>query len=224
MKPHDIERIQAAYPCFAGIPDSAWQEADILAISPSTPHAIREGHIFQHAMFIVSGWIRVYQISPTGREITLYRVYSGQSCVLMMASILGDIPYEACVSVEEETEVLLLSVTMFHNWMGAYPSVRQFIYRQFTERMTTVTTLLDKVAFQSIPYRLAEYLLVESNRQQTPALRMTHEQLAVEIGTAREVITRILKSFAAQGTLALSRGQITILNRAQLQHSLDHPL
>jgi CRP/FNR family transcriptional regulator len=70
---------------------------------PQPPHTPFEGHILQHAMFIISGWIRVFKISPTGREITLYRVQSGQCCVLMMASILGETEYEASVSIEAES-------------------------------------------------------------------------------------------------------------------------
>ncbi|MFD0694421.1 Crp/Fnr family transcriptional regulator [Paenibacillus sp. GCM10027628] len=220
MNEQQIEQIREAFPCFANIPHTDWQFAETLTAQPSTPHNIREGHVLDHAMFILSGWVRVYKLSAAGREITLYRVHSGQCCVLMMASILGETEYEASVSIETETDVLLLPVALFRAWMDTYPSVRKFIYKQFVERMTSVTTLLENVAFQSIPYRVAEYLIASSTAS-SASVRITHERLAIELGSAREVITRILNEFANKGAIALSRGKITIENRGILIDILE---
>lgn len=217
-----IRSIQHAFPCFSHVLHENWKSAHILTITSSTPHAIREGHILQHAMFIINGSIRVFKISPTGKEITLYRVQSGQCCVLMMASILGETEYEASVSIEAETEVLLLPVTEFRSWMDTTKPIRQYIYKQFIDRMTNVTKLLENVAFEPIPYRIAEFLFIASTQSET--LQITHEQLAVELGTAREVITRNLKELASKGALALQRGKITVLNRGILRNILDQHL
>jgi CRP/FNR family transcriptional regulator, anaerobic regulatory protein len=162
-------------------------------------------------MFIVGGSIRVYKISPSGREITLYRVQSGECCVLMLASILGETEYEANVSIEAETDVLLFPVEQFRDWMTAFKMIRQFIYKQMIERMSRVTELLENVAFNPVPYRIADYLIAHSTLPLPSTLRITHEQLAIELGTSREVVSRILKDFANKEAIALSRGQISIL-------------
>ncbi|MDQ8735016.1 Crp/Fnr family transcriptional regulator [Paenibacillus sp. LHD-38] len=221
IKSRHIEQIHQLFPCFSCVPDEQWNAAELVAVTPATPHAIREGHLFQHAMFIVSGWIRVYKISPSGREITLYRVQSGECCVLMMASILGEMEYEASVSIEAETEVLLLPVELFKDWMAAFKPIRQFIYKQIIERMTGVTVLLENVAFNSVPSRIADYLISKSTFPLPSSLRITHEQLAVEIGTSREVVSRILKNFANKGAVSLSRGHITIMNHGILKTFLE---
>ncbi|MUT64812.1 Crp/Fnr family transcriptional regulator [Paenibacillus sp. NEAU-GSW1] len=209
-----ISELVRLFPCFSSVPREAWRLAELAPVTPDTPHTIREGHMLQHAMFVVSGSIRIYKISPAGREITLYRVRGGQSCVLMMASILGEMEYEASASIETEAEVLLLPVDVFKHWMDLYAPLRQYIYKQIVERMTSVTQLLENVAFQPIPYRIAEYLWLQSAH--ADSLQLTHEQLAIELGTSREVVTRTLRSFASDGVVALSRGRIGIPKRDAL--------
>jgi len=217
-----IHHIQDLFPCFSHVLYENWKSADILTITPTTSHSVREGHILQHAMFIISGSLRIFKISPSGKEITLYRLQSGQCCVLVIASILGETEYEASVSIEAETEVLLLPVSEFRSWMDTIKPIRQYIYKQFIDRMTNVTKLLENVAFVPIPYRIAEFLIIKS--AQVESLQITHERLAVELGTAREVITRVLKDFASKGAIVLRRGNITILDRSILRNILDQYL
>ncbi|MEV5028993.1 Crp/Fnr family transcriptional regulator [Paenibacillus sp. LPE1-1-1.1] len=221
MNTAQIDRAIRLFPCFSCVPHDQWKSAELVTVTPATPHAIREGHIFQHAMFIVGGSIRVYKISPSGREITLYRVQSGECCVLMMASILGETEYEANISIEAETDVLLFPVEQFRDWMADFKMIRQFIYKQIIERMTRVTGLLENVAFNPVPYRIADYLISHSALPLPSTLRITHEQLAVELGTSREVVSRILKDFANKEAIALSRGQISILNPGILKTVLE---
>ncbi|TBL73949.1 Crp/Fnr family transcriptional regulator [Paenibacillus thalictri] len=222
LQPEHIRRICGVFPSFSSVSAELWHTAELVAVTPDTPHSVREGHVLQHAMFIVGGSIRVYKISSSGREITLYRVQGGQCCVLMMASIMGDMEYEASVSVETESEVLLIPVPLFKSWMDTVKPFRQFIYRQFVERMTKVTALLEQVAFQPVPCRIAAYLLRHS--EHADRLHITHERLAIELGTAREVVSRVLKDFAEKGAIASQRGKITILNRSFLTAMSEPPL
>ncbi|MFB9324646.1 Crp/Fnr family transcriptional regulator [Paenibacillus aurantiacus] len=213
-QPLDLRRLHRIFPCFGALPDADWREAEVVRLNPDSPVYIREGHVFRHAVFILSGWVRVYKISPSGREITLYRLTGGQCCVLMLASILGELEYEASISIESDTEALLLPVEMFRSWMNAYQPVRRFVYGQFVGRMANVTRLLEQIAFEPVPRRLAELLLATTaDRACVP---VTHENLAIELGTAREVISRLLKDFASQGAVALGRGRITVLDRERL--------
>lgn len=216
MNPSEIDRITAVLPFLSTIPHRDWQHAELVSIDPSTPHRIQEGHMLQHAMFMVKGSVRIHKISEQGREITLYRVQGGQSCVLMMASILGESEYEASASIEVESEILLISVGVFREWMDHNKPLRQFIYQQFVQRITAVTNLLEDIAFKPMNYRLAHFLYTNTNDDLT-ALKITHEQLAVELGTAREVISRMLKDFQNQGILSLSRGNIRLTDRLALE-------
>ncbi|WP_433945060.1 Crp/Fnr family transcriptional regulator [Paenibacillus sp. SN-8-1] len=209
----DIRRISLLLPCLSLIPEEDWAQAEIRKVTPATPHFIREGHILQHAMFILQGTVRIYKITPQGREITLYRVQNGQSCVLMMASILGETPYEASASVEADTEVLLIPIHLFRTWIDLYLPLKQHVFQQIIERITSVTQLVENIAFQSIPYRIAEFLLKQMDNNNHATLQITHEQLAVELGTAREVISRSLKELALKNIIAARRGCIQIVDR-----------
>lgn len=108
-----------------------------------------EGHLFAHAAFVLEGKVRIHKISESGREITLYRVTRGGVCVLMMASILGELEYAASAELEEETELLLLPVKVFRQWLDEYKDVRQFIYSTMIKRMASVTTLMENIASNS---------------------------------------------------------------------------
>lgn len=215
MDPHKIQRISSLLPFLSTVSLEDWDRAELRTVDPSTVHPIREGHFLQHAIFILKGTVRIYKISEQGREITLYRIENGQSCVLMMASIMGETEYEASVSIETQSELLLIPADVFRAWMDRYKPLRQFIYKQFIDRITAVTNLLENVAFKPIQLRLANFLL-EAASETSSTLNITHDQLAVELGTAREVVSRTLKEFQNKGILALSRGKIRILDQMTL--------
>ncbi|MFC5470317.1 Crp/Fnr family transcriptional regulator [Cohnella suwonensis] len=214
-----LRRLLESFPCFGEIPHEAWQTAELVAATPDTPHSIREGHLFRHAMFIVSGTIRVYRNGPTGKEITLYRVRGGQCCPLMMASVLGGVEYEASVSIEADTELLLVPAPEFNGWMAAYQPVGRFVYKQIVERFAKLADLLENVAYRPISVRIAAYLIASSSPNDT--ISVTHERLAVEIGTSREVVTRVLRDMASSGVVHIGRGRIAIADRDALRNIVD---
>lgn len=214
-------RIRTTVPCFAELPDDCISSMQVLTVSPRTPHPIREGHRLQHAIFVIRGRIRIYSISSNGREITLYRVEPGRCCVLMLASILGEYEYEAHAEIEEESELLLVPVEQLRFWMETHPPVRQWIYRQFAQQIMAVGTLAQSIAFRSVPHRLAAYLLQQTDASgQHGDVHVTHEQLAIELGTAREVVSRVLKDWTRRGAVTLRRGVITIRERGILSEIL----
>jgi CRP/FNR family transcriptional regulator, anaerobic regulatory protein len=219
LQTYDTKRIHHLFPYLTSIPAEDWSKTEIRTITPDTPHDIREGHIFHHAMFILQGTVRIHKISEQGREVTLYRVQDGQCCVLMMASVLGDTAYEASASIEAETEVLLIPIELFKKWMNLHQPLRTFIFQQIIHRITAVTDLLENIAFKPISYRVAEYLLRQSDPN---PISITHEQLAIELGTAREVVSRTLKDFANKNMIVLHRRQIEILDRPLLLQLLEN--
>ncbi|MCR2805789.1 Crp/Fnr family transcriptional regulator [Paenibacillus soyae] len=215
MHPTMKEKASTLFPCLSSIPDSYWMPCEVRTVSPSTPHSIREGHMLQHAVFVLSGSVRIFKVNDQGREITLYRVQGGQNCVLMMASILGDTPYEASAEIEAETEVLLVPIPLFKQWIEVGQPLKQFIFGQMVERITSVMTLLDHIAFRPITYRVADYLLSHTDENRA-TLSITHEQAAIELGTAREVVSRALKALAEKRLIAQGRGYIQVLDRDRL--------
>lgn len=176
--------------------------------------------MLQHAVFVLSGTVRIFNGNEQGREITLYRVHGGQNCVLMMASILGDTPYEASVEIEEDTDLLLVPIPVFKHWMEICQPLRAFIFGQMVERITSVTTLLDRIAFRPVTYRIAQ-LLLENTDDNHATLRMTHEQAAIELGTAREVVSRALRALTDKRIISQGRGSIEILDRDELLRILQ---
>lgn len=208
--------ITDAFPCFISVPAGEWKRSGVTIERFSPQPAMQEGHLFAHAAFVLSGKVRIHKISESGREVTLYRVQRGGVCVLMMASILGETGYEACAEIEEDTELLLLTVSVFKEWMDSYKPLRHYIYQTMIKRMISVTTLVEDIAFKPINARIAAFLLSRTTESCTTLL-MTHEALAIELGSAREVVSRALKDFENAGWIKLGRGRISEIRRDVLK-------
>ncbi|MEK8131232.1 Crp/Fnr family transcriptional regulator [Paenibacillus filicis] len=216
MKAAHIERIVSIFPCFATVSAEAWSHPDISVVHAPAAYAIHEGEMLQHAVFLLDGCVRVYKVGESGREATLYRVRSGECCVMMMSSILGEAPYEASASLETSGEALLLPVDVYRRWMDLYPPLRRLIYGMFTQRMVDVSKVLDTVLFKRVDQRIAE-LLLERSDARPGMLHITHETIAFELGSAREVVSRTLKEFERQGWLRVGRGRIDLLDVTALR-------
>jgi len=223
MNEAQLARIRPLFPCFASVPDDKWKRSELIPVTPDTPHSIREGRLLEHALFVVSGGVRVYKLCPsTGREVTLYRVFGGECCPLMMASVIGETEYEASVSIEVPTEAVAVPAQEFVGWIDEYKQIRQFVYKQLVGRIVDVSSLLGRIAFQPIPVRLADFLLAQSFLGESGSpLRLTHDRIAAELGTAREVVSRTLKAFESRGAVSLRRGQIVLADLDLLQRIAD---
>lgn len=161
----------------------------------------------------LSGQSRVYKMSSSGREILLYRVGEGETCVITTTCILGSSDYPASTIVEQPIRDVILPKVAFNQLMIDSPVFRRFVMENYGALISDLIVLLDEVAFQSLDARLAKLLLdVKSD-----TITRTHQQMADELGTAREVISRQLKRFEQKGWLTLGRGEVTLLNRAALQ-------
>lgn len=215
----DVDRVIGAIPALENLEAVEWGEARLVKVDSTTPHSVGAGRKLQHVIFVLSGSIRVYKIGQSGREITLYRVQSGECCVLMIASILGEIEYEASVDIERETEVVIFPVGAFKEWMNRYPAIRQMVYRQFILKWNRVANLLEQVTFDSVPERLSNFLIQRKRETSSSTiLTITHEELAVELGSSREVMSRILKDFVDKGAISLQRGKIILLDLSKLEN------
>lgn len=172
-------------------------------------------HIPDKLLFLINGVIRVSQTSENGREIVLYRVEAGQSCVLTTACILAEEAYNAEGVAETDIKAISLPRSEFDRLVAEMPAFRKFVFSAYSRRLIDLLRVVDDVAFGHIDVRLAERLIALCGGGNEIAV--THQKLAVELGTAREVISRQLVEFQKRGWLELSRGKITLNDKASLR-------
>ncbi|GAB4285284.1 MAG: Crp/Fnr family transcriptional regulator [Roseovarius sp.] len=169
----------------------------------------RPGEASKGFVIVLSGRIDVFLTGASGREILLYAVAPGQSCVQSTLGLLGGEPYSAEAIAREDTRLVLVPQDIFAHLMDDSPAFRRFVFAAFAERMQSMMHLLERVAFQRVEARLARCLL---ERAQEATLRATHAEIATMIGTAREVVSRRLDALERRGVLRLDRGAVHILD------------
>ncbi|MDV7340524.1 Crp/Fnr family transcriptional regulator [Terasakiella sp. A23] len=166
-------------------------------------------------LMVLDGCVRVQMIGETGREIVLYRVEDGQTCILTTACLLSGDLYSAEAITESETTAIALPVAQFNELLNRSQVFRELVFASYGTRISNLVSLVEEVAFGRVDLRLAQFLLDRSDSQSI--LKKTHYELAVELGTAREVISRQLKEFERKGWITLSRGQVKITDKSGLQ-------
>lgn len=166
-------------------------------------------------VLLLEGDIRVSQMSESGREIVLYRVMPGESCALTTACLLGGEDYNAEAVAETDIEAVAVPRATFDDLIARSAAFRQFVFAAFSQRMSDLFKLVDEVAFQRIDVRLAHKLLELAGAGIDIA--MTHQQLATELGTAREVISRQVHELQRRGWIASGRGNVKLIDRQALQ-------
>jgi CRP/FNR family transcriptional regulator len=160
-------------------------------------------------LLVLDGCVRVQMIGETGREIVLYRVEEGQTCILTTACLLSGDAYNAEAITETETTAVALPITAFNQLLGRSQAFRDLVFANYGQRITNLVSLVEEVAFGRIDVRLAQFL---AKQGEGVTLKKTHYDLAVELGSAREVISRQLKDFERKGWVELARGQVTVIN------------
>jgi len=162
----------------------------------------------KHYMLLIEGSIRVQQISEQGREIVLYRIQPGESCALTTACLLGGEVYQAEALVEQSSRAIAVPGALFDELIADSNDFRQFVFSAFGTRITDLMRTVEEVAFQRIHTRLSQRLLELADH--TNVVHMTHQQLSVELGSAREVVSRQLKEFERNGLIELTRGAVIL--------------
>jgi len=190
--------------------ESMFRAASLMKI-PAGATLFDEGDLCRGFALLLSGTVRVSKIAPNGRELHLYDVGPGDSCILTCACLLGQSTYNAHAEAREDLEMIVLPAPAFRDLCGQLEPFRNQVFARFAERMTEMMELVAAVAFQKLDQRLASSLIGKP----TP-IRMTHQALADELGSIREIVSRLLKSFADQGWIRISREQIEVVNPASL--------
>jgi CRP/FNR family transcriptional regulator len=207
-------RLLQHYPMLAEMPASKLDEllAQAMVMSlPTGTTVFDENQACQGFPLILSGSLRVIKSSANGRELQLYRVIPGESCILTSSCLLGHTRYQARGICEHDVEMVLLPASTFHVLLESQSSFRTYVFHLFSDRLTDLMQLVSAVAFQKLDQRLAALLIGKES-----PIHATHQALADELGSAREMVSRLLKGFSDQGWLILGREHIEILNRAEL--------
>lgn len=185
-----------------------------IVVLPAGSRIFGPGQAPGHFLLLVEGTIRVQQVSEQGREIVLYRVADGESCALTTACLMGFEDYLAEAIAETDVRAVAIPRATFDSLIARSPDFRRFVFTAFSRRVTDLFRVIEDVAFSRMDIRLAHKLLeLSEGREQ---ITVTQQQLAAELGSAREVVGRMLAEFRRRGWVEPSRGSITLTDRAAL--------
>lgn len=219
----DLSLIQSELPFLKHAPDSFWDlftNAVQIQKIPSGATVFWEGDACHSLALLLSGQVRVFKVGESGREITLYRFGRGEGCILTASCIMQGGSFPAIAQVEQDAEAVLVPSNALKDWMNRFDFWREFVLGLLAQRLGNVIATIEEIAFKRMDQRLATFIL-ERIQGEIQILQLTHQEIAVELGTAREVISRILKDFEMSGIIRLSRGSIEVLDRIKLKQKKE---
>lgn len=204
------------FPEFINCGESAMislMESATLANIPAGQQVFGSGGSCENYLLLLKGSVKAQLISENGREMLLYRVLPGDSCVLTTSCLLSGDSYPAEAFTEEDVSAFVISSHAFYRCMEKSAFFREFVFTNFASRLSSVIGRMDEVVFAGIDSRLAKELLNSNDK----TLKTTHQELAIKLGSVREVISRHLKQFEAKGWVSLSRGTIILIDVEALE-------
>lgn len=168
-------------------------------------------------ILVRSGQLRVYIQSEDGRDITLYRLFSGDTCVLSASCFMEEITFDILIDAEEDSSLITVRPDIFRSLAKENIYAENYIYKQTAERFSDVMWTMQQILFMSFDKRLAVFLIDELAKAGGDTLYITHDQIAKYTGSAREVVSRMLKYFEGEGLVKISRGKVCVLDRKRLK-------
>jgi len=221
LQPAAIEALHQFFPQIAG--DTELLQALTASARSGSLHPghtiCHEGAHCSQLALVTAGSARVFKLAESGREITLYRIEAGECCILTASCMLSNRPFPANATVESDLDALLIPQAHAQRWMGSSESWRRFLWNLLAQRLGDVISLVEEVAFRRMDERLCEYLTTKAD-EQGPVLQTTHGQIAADLGTSREVVSRVLKDFESRGLLQLSRGRIRLIGQGVMRKDI----
>ena len=168
-------------------------------------------------LLVEQGQLRAYILSDEGREITLYRLFDRDICLFSASCMMRSIQFEMMIEAEKDTELWIVPAEIYQNVMQESAPVSNFTNEIMATRFSEVMWLMEQIMWKSFDKRLAAFLLEESTLEETQVLKITHETIANHLGTAREVVTRMLRYFQSEGMVKLARGTVEITDTEKLR-------
>ncbi len=197
-------------------------ESAVHARLPIQQTLASEGQACEQLALVLDGRARVYKLADSGREITLYRVLPGESCVLTASCVMSEANFPAIATTESPLEAIIVPANKARLWMTESPAWSRFVFGLISRRLADVISVLEEVAFQRMDVRIAGYLLAQANHQYR--LKTTHSEIAAELGSSREVVSRVLKDMEGRGLLHVTRGEIELLDMDSLRKLRAYPV
>ena len=209
--------------CFP-IWDKLTKDQQNLLLSRAEKRSVKAGAVLHNGnldclglLVICSGQLRVYTLSSEGREVTLYRLFERDICLFSASCVMPNIQFEVIVEAEKDSAFWILPSCLFKAMMDQSAVVANYANQLISSRISEVMWLMEQIMWKSFDKRLAAFLLEESQLEGTSVLKITHEKIANHMGTAREVVTRMLRYFQNEGSVHLTRGTVEILDEKALQ-------
>lgn len=188
---------------------------------PAGQMLMQQNQQCQFIPLVLAGLLRVFKLSPGGREMTLYRTGPGDTCLASIACQLKGEDFPALAQVEEPASLFMVPITVYHEVLDKQMAWKDYLVKALYDHLTETMETLEAVAFDRTDRRLANWLLEQVNGQKGQ-IQATHEAIAIELGTAREVVSRLLGELKSHGAVSLGRGKIEILAPAILQEMIDN--
>ncbi len=182
---------------------------------PENNTVFHQGDACSNYLIILDGKVKVFTRAENGREILLYRLFTGDSCVLTTSCLLGNKNYPAEGKTETSVTALAIPVSQFNKALQSSTTFREMVFSAFSTHLSDLITLVEEVAFGKVDIRLAKHLLSQCDENNT--LTSTHQNIATELGSAREVISRQLKELESKGLIIINRGNIKIIDKTALR-------
>lgn len=180
----------------------------------------RTGESCKGLMAVLKGQLRTYILSDEGREVTLFRVQQSEVCVLSASCLLDSITFDVLIEATQDTEVLIIPSVVLNQLMRQNPYVELYLYKTATEKFSDVMWTMQQILFMKVDKRFAQFLWDEMLQQKSMSLQITHDEVAKYIGSAREVVTKVMKYLAAEQVVELGRGKVKIIDKDKLHKFL----
>ena len=210
---------ETAFPFWKGLPPA---EQEYMCQSTAVQNYKRGDRVHDGGnectgvILVKSGCLQFYILSYEGKEVTLYRLFPGQMCMLSASCVLQAITFDIYVDAEEDSSCFVIAPAALQHLIDTYPDAKIFALETAVDRFSDVMWIIQQILFLSVDRRLAIFLLDEAARLGSDTINLTHEQIARYMGSAREVVSRTLKYFAAEGFVESSRKGVKILNKKAL--------
>lgn len=196
-----------------------------LLISSAVKRTVKKGTVIHNGssdclglLLVSSGQLRAYILSQEGREITIYRLFDRDTCMFSASCMLRNLQFDITIEAEKDSELWIIPPDIFKKLMDESLPVSNFVNQVIAGRFSEVMWLMEQVLWKSFDKRLAAFLMEESNIEESDIIKITHEKIANHLGTAREVVTRMLRYFQNEQLIRLSRGTIEIIDHKRIQN------
>jgi CRP/FNR family transcriptional regulator len=214
-------QLLAAFPCLSAVSPEEWAEAQpAVRTFPAKSFIFQREEAASYGMFLLSGTARISRIGEDGSEFVMSTLTAGQVCALLVLSGLSGRDYPGTITAESEVEALFVAKHSFLGWLQTHADIRGAVFGGLLDGLLRISEQSEERRLESLNARLSKALLRTSSEQK-PLLNVTHQELAAEIGSAREVVSRALRRFRHQGWIETGRGWVRIIRRDELESQLS---